>query len=369
MSSASVVYQELVSGLRCSERRPAPLLHKCARVLFVGESWFGSCARACSAALRHRGYDVQEIDTQTFFPQWMARDLRVWRRLLAPRIVADFNAYVLAMCRSFRPDFFLTFKGMFIRLETLKQLRESGVRLYNYFPDRMIFVRGSELESALPEYDCVFDTKRSWDGDMHDRLRLRDRVFLPHGYDPEIHRPVPLPEQDQHSFTCDVSFIGTHTPRKERLLDELARNSQGFSIRIFGNGWNRCRSPRLRQFIHGSAVCGQSYAKVIAASRINLALMGVSDAALDETSTRTYEIPACKGFMLHERTEEVRTLYEEGREMACFSSGEELAAQIAHYLQKPTEMKVIAEAGYRRAVPHYSYENRIEQILNYHYTT
>jgi spore maturation protein CgeB len=336
------------------------------KILFIGENWFGSCARACSAALRRLGCDVLDFDTQTFFPQWASRDLRLLRRFLRRRIARDFNVQLLAAARSWRPDALLAFKGTFLDASTLVELRRLGIRLYNYFPDRIIFARDSPLEPALAEYDCVFDTKRSWDGDMPRRLRLRNRVFLPHGYDPEIHSPAALTSADRALYACDASFVGTHTARKERLLDALLAQRPSLSLRIFGNDWHRSRSPRLRPAIHGAAVRGQSYAKAIAASRVNLALMGVSDAALDETTTRTYEIPACQGFMLHERTPEVLTLFEEDREIACFSSVPELAQKLLHYLDHPAEAASIAAAGHRRAVPGYSYDRRMQQILDYH---
>ena len=37
------------------------------RILFLGENWYGSCARACCYALRRLGCDVTDIDVQTFF--------------------------------------------------------------------------------------------------------------------------------------------------------------------------------------------------------------------------------------------------------------------------------------------------------------
>jgi spore maturation protein CgeB len=86
----------------------------------------------------------------------------------------------------------------------------------------------------------------------------------------------------------------------------------------------------------------------------------------DETTTRTYEIPACGGFMLHERTPELRELYDEGKEVACFGSVEELAFKIEYYLARPEECEALARAGYVRCVPAYSYDSRVKEILRYH---
>jgi spore maturation protein CgeB len=86
----------------------------------------------------------------------------------------------------------------------------------------------------------------------------------------------------------------------------------------------------------------------------------------DETTTRSFEIPACGGFMLHERTPELLEFYEEGKEVAAFGSVEELASKIDHYLAHPEERHAIARAGYARCVPAYSYDDRMKEILHYH---
>ena len=52
--------------------------------------------------------------------------------------------------------------------------------------------------------------------------------------------------------------------------------------------------------------------------------------------------------MLAERTSEHLHLYEEGQEMACFSSPDELVKQVNYYLEHDHEREAMAEAGYRR---------------------
>jgi spore maturation protein CgeB len=94
--------------------------------------------------------------------------------------------------------------------------------------------------------------------------------------------------------------------------------------------------------------------------------MGITPAARDETTTRTYEIPACAGFMLHEHTQELQRLFEEDKEVACFGSGRELAEKIEFYLAHPEQRKAIASAGHARCVPAYSYDHRVAQILRWH---
>jgi spore maturation protein CgeB len=195
-------------------------------------------------------------------------------------------------------------------------------------------------------------------------------VYLPHGYDADVHLPLPLDSTDTQLYGQEVLLIAGHTPEKERLLSSLVRISARINLQIYGPRWTELsRSPNLRPYIRGVPLYGTQYSKAIAAAAICLGIMsgkvqGVTQG--DETTTRSFEIPACGGFMLHERTPEVLEQYEEGREVACFGSVEELAEKIDYYLAHPEERQAIARAGHLRCVPAYSYDRRMAEILDYH---
>ena len=70
--------------------------------------------------------------------------------------------------------------------------------------------------------------------------------------------------------------------------------------------------------------------------------------------------------MLHERSEELLGLFEEGKEIACFGSIRELADKITYYLAHPEERESVRQAGYARCVPAYSYDNRMAGLLAWH---
>ena len=341
------------------------------RVLFTTANWYGSNARSCADALRRLGWDVLDIDEETFIPQVSLFTSRVVRRLLWFRLVDEFNRAILRAAEVFRPDIFIAFKGTYIHASTLKSLSDRGIPLYNYFPDTSAFNHGKWLPRSLPEYDCVFYTKPFWYADTIKRIQLRAGFFLPHGYDPGLHRPVELDARDISDYGCDVSFIANHSRYKESLLKELISARPNLDLRIWGWGWvERCKSTELRGCIKGFPLLGESYARAIQASRINLAIMNgpiTGASSGDMTTSRTYTIPALGGFMLHERNSEVLGLYKENEEIACFDSAEELAEKIDYYLTHPEESKNIARAGHARCVPAYSYDNRMAELLSWHF--
>jgi spore maturation protein CgeB len=339
------------------------------RLLFLGENWYGSCARACCYALRRLGCDVTDIDVQTIIPQWRQPSNRAIVRLLRSRVIREYNQLVLDSAAQLRPDILLAFKGSFVEPRTLEILRQSHVALYNYYPDTSPTAHDRLLAESIRKYDCVFYTKKFWSLNPPPVLAGRTAAFLPHGYDPDVHKPLPLDDQDTKDYGHDVTVVASHTPYKEMLLSELLRQRPDLDLHIYGSRWETSRSPELQCHIHRIPIYGSQYVKAVRAARICLGIMsgkvdGVSQG--DETTTRSFEIPASGGFMLHERTRELLELYEEGHEVACFSSVEELASKIDYYLAHPQERDTIARAGHARCVPAYSYDGRVMEILNYY---
>jgi spore maturation protein CgeB len=338
------------------------------RILYLGDQWHGSCARACEYALRRLGCDVLVVDPATCVPLLRRLSSRAALRVARPWLSREYNDLILDAAREFQPDFLFAFKGNLVQAVTLRALRKQGIPLYNYYPDRVLMEAQTELGKSLAEYDCFFDTKRYWDGDASRMVSVRERVFVPHGYDPEVHRPLPLTEKDRAQYGCDVSLIANWSPTKETAVRELIAEYPDVDLRIWGAGWRRCESEAIQKLVRHWSPTGDQYSRMIQAARINLGIMGVTPAAKDETTTRTYEIPACGAFMLHERTPEIHELFEEGKEVECFASARELAEKIRYYLARGKEREAIAAAGYARCVPAYSYDRRVAEIIRWHCT-
>ncbi len=78
---------------------------------------------------------------------------------------------------------------------------------------------------------------------------------------------------------------------------------------------------------------------------------------------RTLEIPACGGFMLHERSDEVLELFEEGKDVACFSTPQELKEKINYYLNHEEERMQMAKTAYRKVGSQNTFLCRAKRIL------
>ncbi len=76
------------------------------------------------------------------------------------------------------------------------------------------------------------------------------------------------------------------------------------------------------------------------------------------------EIPACKGFMMAESTEEHKRLFEENVEAVYFANNDELLKKVNYYLLHDDQRISIAKNGHKRCLQsEYSYDDMVNNIL------
>src|SRR6266700_3120681 len=93
------------------------------RVLYLGESWWGSCTRACSSALRRHGCDVWQLEPP--MPSSTVRQTlssRILARVTRQQRTREYNELILATAAEFQPDFLFSFKGLMVERRTLQVL-------------------------------------------------------------------------------------------------------------------------------------------------------------------------------------------------------------------------------------------------------
>ncbi|MFN2512403.1 MAG: glycosyltransferase [Pyrinomonadaceae bacterium] len=334
--------------------------------------WWGSDARALAQAFRRLGHTILDIDEEDYVPwRWQSVQSKVLRRLFGRVWVNDYNNAVINQAALSSYDFVLAYKGKLLRPETVARLRETGKPLFNFYPDVSYTDHGQYIPHTLQHYDCVFTTK-SYHGEREAKqFGIRQLHHVRHGFDPEVHRPVSLsPELAKH-YASDVTFVGCWSPEKEERLLYLLRESGGLCIRVFGIGWNHASSefkqrmgPRLQR-----GVFGDELALVYGASKINLGLLSCASGdptVRDQTTARTFQIPATNSLMLHEDTIEVRTFFKDAEEVLLFSSNEDMVQKVKTVLPNSELRKAISQKGYERSLSEpYDYSSAAKTILEY----
>lgn len=318
----------------------------------------GSTGQGLAASLRRVAWDVAEVDLRHYFMRSSRVDLRLAARAMNGLSAASYNADILALAKQVNAQVMVTVKGSFITSETLAKLRAAGVRCVNYYPD-FHFDHPGITPAALAQYDLIATTK-SFQVDYLTAAHGAERTaFLHHAYNAEVHHRH---YSGDIPYRWDISMIGNPSPQKARYMIAVAQAFPDCRIAVVGNGWAKyAAGTALAPHVVGYPLVGDFFARAIEESRINIAVhMGPRSPGgwEDAVSTRTFQIPAAGGFMLHIDNEEVRTLYEPGREIDVFTTPESLCERIGYYLNNEDRRLEIARAGTARCTPAYSLDAR-----------
>ena len=342
----------------------APLGNSAPSMLFAGDFTVWQTAAGLAEEFRRQGWDVTEVSSMDPLIHSRRLGLRITGRLLYPTMRRSHNDDILAAADRVRPAVMFTVKGNFITAATLKELRRRGIFTVNYYPDRDFEHDGMPAD-ALDQFDLVVTTKSYQLPYLIDRLGTDRVAFVHHGYVPSVHRRRTPAGQTPH-YLWDVCFIGNPSPEKLAWLDPVARALGDRSMIVIGNRWvETAAGTAIAPYIFGAPLAGDQFARAIEHSRINIAVhhgSGGTHGWADQVSTRSFEIPACGGFMLHVDNPEIRALYTPGREIDVFADPAQLLAKVEHYLSNDAERRAIADAGHARAVPAYSLHSRAHEI-------
>ncbi len=330
---------------------------------------YASTEDGLACGFRQLGWDVWPIDPQMSLPINKHILLKGLNRLMRPFLRTDFNNSILRLIQNISPSAFVSVKGSNISIDLLEWMRKEGIIRIMYYPDFHFDHQDVDIKT-LKHYDFVFTTKRFQVPFLEKMLGVNKVKHLDHGYSSHVHYPRKK-FVNEHEYRCDISYIGSHSSYKEDWLCKLKQLQPDLNLLIAGPGWiERNKSFEIKDCILGHVYHGDNYARAIQLSRINLSIHWGTigkNKWQDDVSTRTFEIPACKGFMLHKDNQEVRTLFNVGSEIDVFKTHEELLEKIHYYLKNRDLREKMIEAAYSRCVPHYSYDIRsklIAEIIN-----
>lgn len=339
------------------------------RILFIGESWYGSCARSLKEALgRNPEVVLDEVNEDLYQLRGRAFVLRLARRLTTPWCLDELFAEILSRVELFKPDVLMVYKGNPFNAEFLKTLRKRGLPVVNVYPDCSPHAHGQKHRASVGEYSLVISTKSFHPPNWRSVYQYDNRcIFVPQGYDPLLH----LYRHRAEAPTLDLTLVATWRCEYDELMQELAGKFGKMPIRvgIAGAGWldQRHRYPAAWQF--GGPQCGRAYVEWLRNAKICVApvtrevkLNGLTQPG-DEDSTRTYELAAAHCFFIHRRTAYVERLYNEVREVPFYDDGDDLASKIEFFLENEHLRVGMAEAAHARAVPGYSLDNRAAEIV------
>lgn len=343
-----------------------------ARVLAVGEGFaHGTC--------HHRFRALTELGCRGDFVETVRQPLPRWRRLwlsLAGRAfrhgigviptpdLGGVNRALIAHAQGGeRFDILWLDKALSVARGTLERFRalQPDCRIVGYSPDDMgrRHNLSRQFLDHLPLYDLFFTTKSYNVAELR-AAGARRVVFVDNAFDLHDHRPLPVDARTRTRLGGAVGFIGSYEKERAAAIRGLAE--AGVEVRVWGNGWRAMGDPPPGLRLEYRPLYGDEYAAALSAFDINLCFL--RKANRDLQTTRSVEIPGCGAFMLGERSDEHRRLFEEGREAEFFADPRELGEKVRYYLAHPERRRAIAAAGRRRCLDGgYSNHHRMHAML------
>jgi spore maturation protein CgeB len=296
----------------------------------------------------------------------LARGYRkLTKRLIESHRLNHVNAFMKA-AEEARPDIIVILKGLYIGSDDVVALRRTGAWTVNLCHDDFFSPNLNNWtmiqRRALPAYDFLFTTREV---NVNELRPLNPRVeFFPFAYYPRIHCPVEIPSAESDVWRTDVAFVGTWEKERCQLLESLVQAVPA-KYGIWGSQWEKVsRNSPLRPFIHNKEIWMTEMAKAIGGAKISLAFLRKQ--SRDDFTQRTFEIPACNGVFLAERTERHMQFYQEGKEAEFFDPGrsEELINKVRSLLRDDSHRESVRKAG-REALlkQNHTYKKRLERLL------
>jgi spore maturation protein CgeB len=159
-----------------------------------------------------------------------------------------------------------------------------------------------------------------------------------------------------------VVFIGglslDHAERIE-FLEHLAASR---TVDIWGYGLDSLgANSALRRLHHGPLWALDMY-QVLHDSSIALN-HHINVAEASANNMRLYEATGVGAFLLTDHKENLKTLFEPGKEVVTYRSAGEAAELIDYYLTHDTERQAIAKAGQARTLREHTYLNRMHEFV------
>ncbi|MDR1874834.1 MAG: glycosyltransferase [Synergistaceae bacterium] len=204
----------------------------------------------------------------------------------------------------------------------------------------------------------------------------REGIYLPFGVDTAVFSP----REKMDRYACEVSYVGNDIKGTERTMRYLYPAVE-FDFALYGN-WDWV-TPRYRFRIWKNRALRESFPPykeifrdisrgkipqedvpaLYSSSGVNLNCTLQSCVDWDVITLRTYEVLACKGFLI---TDKVPSAESTLKDKVVFTDGDaDLTEKIKYYLTHDEERLAIAERGYNHVIAYESIESRAKTLMQY----
>lgn len=166
----------------------------------------------------------------------------------------------------------------------------------------------------------------------------------------------------QFEKDIDFSFVGGISRHHGNAIPVLEYLADTTDMRVFGYGVDSLPSGSPIKQRHGGEVWGLQMYRALARSRITLN-RHINVAGNNANNMRLYEATGVGAMLMTDRKDNLHELFDIDREVVAYSSKEEAAELVRHYLAHPNEVARIANAGQARTLREHTYAQRMQELV------
>ncbi|MCK4500347.1 glycosyltransferase [Candidatus Babeliales bacterium] len=340
------------------------MLAQLKRILIYGESWRGSIPHSILLALTRLGYEAIIFDYQKYLSELdgnrlLRKAASITDKFLFKKKCLNINQHFMQIAEDFSPQLIIIVKGLHILPETLQRINQIGIPVVNWHVDDPFNPRyiTPYSDESFTLYDIHFSS-RPYLFEEYQGKGARRVEYLEFCFDQTIFYPLNSIQIGKY----DISFVGNWSKNREQWIKCL---SPFFKVYVWGGSWWRARTLRKEtniHLMHRSATL-EDYSRVVCESKICLNFLTLENR--DQSNLRNFEIPACKGFQLCNRTEQLKNIFKEDKEICLYETEQELINKIRYYLKHKDERIEIAKKGFEAVTQKgHTFLSRCKQLVS-----
>lgn len=275
------------------------------------------------------------------------------------------NADFVRECENAKPDMLFMFKGEMITKDSLAKIKNT-VRpiMATWWVDDPFSTLNADFK--MTPYQNVLASLLLWDYffiyETYSLQRLKrlgvNAHYLPNATDTDFFFPEKNINYD--TYKSDISFIGTPFRERAKMVKILKENNSNSSITLWGGNW---QDSYFKKLVKKDVVVLEEIRAIYASSYINLNshfFHGTTGA-----NVRTFDIPACRGFMLSDTMDDITNgLYTEGEEVITYKNYKDLSDKVTYFMKNKSERKEIINNAYFATINKHLYSHRIAEIIS-----
>lgn len=298
------------------------------------------------------GHEVRTLGFVTHSSYWSLRryGLRVLKeRLLGERQSAD-ERKILTIAREFKPDMILAGVHSSINSSVLDELGTicHGRRVLWWVDPPANSQRWGLLD---PRWDFVYLKDR---GAVEKLQLVRENVYLLHeAMNPSWHNRVAT--QKNNAIVVAGNYYGFRQAVILKLMKE------GADFELYGPSPPVWADSKIKKNHRACYVTKQEKSRVFGEGMACLNTFSLAEG--NSLNCRAFEIAGAGGLQVIEYRPAIEECFEPGKELLAFKTHEELVDCLGRARNYPDEMKLIRDAGMRRAHAEHTYRHRLEVIL------